>query len=264
MTLDILLQVFLLRTGSVNDGQAMLATTATTESGKMDPGSEISAFPNLNALIMSHSTTTTSTYLLQKYSKSYPKTGTQSNIQSSEWQHFTNAIIRLALDIKKAEDGQLESVRLRILWSMNPTDDGSDQNDVVFVRSSSSFFETVLTVSSIQEDLDLLSFSSPSMQGKSKRPIQGLPLKAVYRDSVVGIRYLHSRVSTNPVRWFYRWNTKLTNSDLSTIPNHFQFHHRYPAIHSLHTNCMPLQSKLGGYTRTCPRTSYCPKSRYPR
>lgn len=78
--------------------------------------------------IMAHSTTATSTYPLAKYSRSYP---TQES-QASEWQHFTNPVIRLVLDVKKAT--QLESVRLRILWSMDPTHvaSNSDQTEMVF------------------------------------------------------------------------------------------------------------------------------------
>ncbi|KAK7472646.1 hypothetical protein VKT23_000759 [Stygiomarasmius scandens] len=121
----------------------------------------------------SHSTTATTTYVLQKYSRSYPSTKENNN---SEWQHFTNPTIRLVLDIKKSSDAKLESVRLRIIWSMNASnDDLSDRNEVVF------------------EDIDLLSFSSLS----SCNQAQGLPLKAVYRDSIVGIRYLISRDTSN-------------------------------------------------------------------
>lgn len=47
-----------------------------------------------------------------------------------------------------------------------------------------------LTVS-IQEDIDLLTLSCLPQPRAPKQPTQGLPLKAVYRDTVVGIRYLH-------------------------------------------------------------------------
>jgi len=84
------------------------------------------------ATMSSHSTTATATYVLQKYSRSYPPTKENNN---SEWQHFTNPTIRLILDIKKSSDAKLESVRLRIIWSMNASnDDLSDRNEVVFVR----------------------------------------------------------------------------------------------------------------------------------
>jgi hypothetical protein len=80
---------------------------------------------------MAHSTTATSTYVLAKYSRSYP---TQES-QPSEWQHFTNPVIRLVLDVKKATE--LESVRLRILWSMDPAHvaSDSDQREMVFASS---------------------------------------------------------------------------------------------------------------------------------
>ncbi|KAK0461315.1 uncharacterized protein EV420DRAFT_193608 [Desarmillaria tabescens] len=125
---------------------------------------------------MSTSTTATSTFTLQKYSRSYPTS------TGSEWQHFTNPTIRLVLDAKNASGGDLESVRLRIIWTMDNGDpmDTTAGNQVLF------------------EDLDLLSFSSLPFR-QHQRQSQGLPLKAVYRDLVVGIRYLHPReYSANP------------------------------------------------------------------
>ncbi|KAG7446330.1 uncharacterized protein BT62DRAFT_931784, partial [Guyanagaster necrorhizus] len=125
---------------------------------------------------MSTSTTATSTFVLHKYSRSYP-TSTASN-----WQHFTNPTIRLVLDAKNASGGELESVRLRIIWTM----DNGDPMDTT--AGSQVLFE----------DLDLLSFSSLPFR-QHQRQSQGLPLKAVYRDLVVGIRYLHPReYSANP------------------------------------------------------------------
>ncbi|KAI6121716.1 hypothetical protein F5141DRAFT_531558 [Pisolithus sp. B1] len=44
-----------------------------------------------------------------------------------------------------------------------------------------------------QEDLELLSFSSLSAFRTPNGSEQGLPLRAVYRDAVVGIRYLHPK-----------------------------------------------------------------------
>jgi len=89
---------------------------------------------------MNHSTTGTSTYLLCKYSRSYPTKRTQSSQLglevASDWQHFTNPIIRLVLDVKKARNGEIDSVRLRILWQMNSdsglSGDVPNQPDVVF------------------------------------------------------------------------------------------------------------------------------------
>jgi len=90
---------------------------------------------NLRATLMAHSTTATSTYVLAKYSRSYPsKTSTQSQDTSSEWQHFTNPLISLILDIKKSDDNELESMRLRILWRINHDgpEDSLNNTEVVF------------------------------------------------------------------------------------------------------------------------------------
>lgn len=55
--------------------------------------------------------------------------------------------MRLLLDVKKSTNGELESIQLRILWSMNSGTDlmDADQRDVVFVRSS-HFGPHILTV----------------------------------------------------------------------------------------------------------------------
>ncbi|EGO25672.1 hypothetical protein SERLADRAFT_407970 [Serpula lacrymans var. lacrymans S7.9] len=137
---------------------------------------------------MSHFTTVTATYILVKYSRSYPSSAPSSQAQTSsdvDWQHFVNPVIKLYLDVKKSSTGELVSVRLRIAWFMDDRTEDVDRREVVF------------------EDLELLSFSSLSPPNPQAAQIeQGLPLKAVYRDSVVGIRYLHPRVigpGTHPV-----------------------------------------------------------------
>ncbi|KAF8904425.1 hypothetical protein CPB84DRAFT_1845378 [Gymnopilus junonius] len=142
---------------------------------------------------MNHSTTGTFTYVLSKYSRSYPAKRANQNSQtqtrtgselSSDWQHFTNPIIHLVLDVESTSNGEIRSVRLRILWQLNvDLDTAYNQADMVFARRfRSSFFSATLS-------------NTPR-----KNQAEGLPLKAVYRDSVVGIRYLHSREdSTTPV-----------------------------------------------------------------
>jgi len=92
--------------------------------------------------LMPHSTTGTTSYVLIKYSRSYPTKRVAQNALSesqngtefaSEWQHFTNPTIRLILDIKTMPNGETESVRLRILWQMNSgQESGYNQQDVVF------------------------------------------------------------------------------------------------------------------------------------
>ncbi|KAF8444597.1 hypothetical protein L210DRAFT_3620152 [Boletus edulis BED1] len=131
---------------------------------------------------MSHYITTSASYVLNKYSRSYPSAsslqGTQATVES-EWQHFTNPPMRIILEAKKSPSGQLVSMRLKILWNVHTEADDLhiEQREVVF------------------EDLELLSFSSlPTFQTSATlQSDQGLPLKAVYRDAVVGIRYLHPR-----------------------------------------------------------------------
>ncbi|GBE81165.1 hypothetical protein BKA93DRAFT_755996 [Sparassis latifolia] len=124
---------------------------------------------------MSFSNTATTTYHLVKYSRSYPQPS--GAVGPEEWQHFVNPILRLALDVKKSPGGDLESFRLRVLWSLDSQTDSAnaDQREVVF------------------EDLELLSFSSLPSSISQGSTAQGLPLKAVYRDAVVGVRYLHPR-----------------------------------------------------------------------
>lgn len=98
---------------------------------------------------MSLSTTSTATYVLLKYSRSYPPpsqlTGPSQQSQSQQpsgedWQHFTNPVIKLTLDIKKRATGELDAYRLRIVWSLNGTAEPDamdvDQRDVVFVSGS--------------------------------------------------------------------------------------------------------------------------------
>lgn len=128
---------------------------------------------------MSLHTTTTALFALTKYSRSYGGGATHSQHASeNEWQHFTNPVMKLLLDVKKCpSSGELLSLRLRILWciDMQAIDMQVDQREVVF------------------EDLELLSFSSLSAFQTQNGSEQGLPLRAVYRDAVVGIRYLHPK-----------------------------------------------------------------------
>lgn len=194
---------------------------------------------------MSFSTTTTSSaYVLSKYSKSYP-TSAES---SAEWQHFVNPVIRLVLDVRKRSDGgELESVRLRILWSMN-SDDATGANDVVFV--SQSFFADSSFVSQygIKEDLELLSFASfLSRPSQRSNLSQGLPLKAVYRDNVVGIRYLYQRENDPTTVLAISSQATFTRTDacceeFPPFSSHLLVYPGCYAIYRLYKLCMPLQS----------------------
>jgi hypothetical protein len=97
---------------------------------------------------MSRSTTGTSSYILSKYSRSYPlaakpkrtinntQTQTQPGLETtSEWQHFTNPVIRLVLDVKTSSSAEIESVRLRIMWHINSDIENDSNNSAVTFAS---------------------------------------------------------------------------------------------------------------------------------
>ncbi|KIK48101.1 hypothetical protein CY34DRAFT_72839 [Suillus luteus UH-Slu-Lm8-n1] len=129
---------------------------------------------------MAQFTTTTVSHSLAKYSRSHPSSQSQNSATDAEWQHFVHPVINLYLDAKKSSAGNLVSVRLRIVWNFDSSTNSTDvdQREIAL------------------EDLDLLSFSSISnSRTDSGQPDHGLPLKAVYRDAVVGIRYLLPRTA---------------------------------------------------------------------
>ena len=81
---------------------------------------------------MLRSVVTTGSYTINKYSRSYtsPLVHTQSQDPGTtqlDWQHFTNPVITLTLDVKKSMDNNFESVRLRVLWNMNMGHDGVER-----------------------------------------------------------------------------------------------------------------------------------------
>ncbi|KXN90996.1 hypothetical protein AN958_03063 [Leucoagaricus sp. SymC.cos] len=121
---------------------------------------------------MAYTTTATTTYSLMKYSRSYPA----GNSSSVDWQHFTNPVLRLILDVTKTEKSELCSVRIKVVWTIQ-------NGGIITVNDKSEI-----------EDVDLLAFSS--IQPKQGAPMN-VPLKAVYRDTTVGIRYLHPLDATN-------------------------------------------------------------------
>ncbi|KAI0661276.1 hypothetical protein C8Q70DRAFT_969988 [Cubamyces menziesii] len=136
---------------------------------------------------MSLSTTTTATYELVKYSRAYNHSTptTPSEQAELQWQHFVNPVIKLTMDTRKDTTGHLESYRLRIVWtfSADPHAMDVDQREVVF------------------EDLDLVTYSAmPNLQAS----MHGIPLKAVYQDAVVGLRYQHPRVAPTGATPQYR------------------------------------------------------------
>jgi hypothetical protein len=99
---------------SIDSSRAAYATAITSES-TMSQRSSISS----------------STDILLKYSRAYLS---QTN---NDWQHFTNPVIRVHLDVKKSlATDELESVRLRVLWTMESGANAMDvdQGEFIFVR----------------------------------------------------------------------------------------------------------------------------------
>ncbi|KAF7363855.1 hypothetical protein MSAN_01043500 [Mycena sanguinolenta] len=131
-------------------------------------------------------TTETTTYVLEKYSRAY--TPKQSS-GSSEWQHFTNPILRLILDSKLSPEKTADSsLRMRVVWTM-------DSNQEV-----------------VLEDLDLLAFSS--LKDSSSKP-ESTPLKVVYRDTTFGLRYLYVPESTESQKVYRRFQVSFTTASLA-------------------------------------------------
>ena len=62
----------------------------------------------------------------------------------SEWQHFTNPVIRLVLDVKTSSSAEIESVRLRILWHMNSDLENNTNNSAVAFASLFGFINSLL------------------------------------------------------------------------------------------------------------------------
>ena len=89
------------------------------------------------SVCMSRSTISTTTHLISKYSRAYSTNPTGSQNRDGEWQHFSNPILKVVLDVRRSEAGdRLESFRLRVLWNMNAEGDAMDvdQREFVFVR----------------------------------------------------------------------------------------------------------------------------------
>ncbi|KAJ7256458.1 hypothetical protein B0H12DRAFT_1232793 [Mycena haematopus] len=134
-------------------------------------------------------TTETTTYVLEKYSRAYTS---KKPSGSSEWQHFTNPVLRLILDSKLFPENTADSsLRMRIVWTM----DGNQ--DVVL------------------EDLDLLAFSSLKDSSTGKDRSDNSPLKGVYRDTTFGLRYLHVPESTDSQKVYRRFQVSFTTLSLA-------------------------------------------------
>ncbi|KAJ7864828.1 hypothetical protein B0H14DRAFT_3862462 [Mycena olivaceomarginata] len=135
----------------------------------------------------SSSCTETTTYTLEKYSRAY---ASKKPTGSSEWQHFTNPVLRLILDSKLSPGSANSSLRMRIVWTME------GNQDVIL------------------EDLDLLAFSSlkdSSFKDKSDSSL----LKGVYRDTTFGLRYLYVPESTDSQKVYRRFQVSFASPSVA-------------------------------------------------
>ncbi|KAL5523884.1 hypothetical protein ACEPAG_8057 [Sanghuangporus baumii] len=137
---------------------------------------------------MSRTTSSKNIFTLTKYSRATSRQ--QDNLQGSQmpkgdcdWQHHTQPVLRLLLETRKSAQGVPEQMRLRIVWSVSnghaPAANNKmpQQENVIF------------------EDIDLLVVRKHI----HPFPTQGLPLKAVFRDNMIGIRFLPPDAkSSNP------------------------------------------------------------------
>ncbi|KLO14618.1 hypothetical protein SCHPADRAFT_939415 [Schizopora paradoxa] len=117
------------------------------------------------------------TYSLEKYSKAIHQTRLESQSTQGpgandlEWQHHTPANLQLQLETRSPVQGSFDSVRLKIVWVKGretQVDGTRAQENVVY------------------EDVDIISIRSFNY------PFQfnGSPIKAVYRENMIGFRYL--------------------------------------------------------------------------
>ena len=90
--------------------------------------------------LMSRSTISTTAQPISKYSRAYSTNPTGSQNPDGEWQHFSNPVLKVVLDVKRSEAvDRLESFRLRVLWNINAEGDAMDvdQREFIFVRRAS-------------------------------------------------------------------------------------------------------------------------------
>ncbi len=85
-------------------------------------------------------TTNTGSYIIEKYSRSYPSLSAQTQSQDltarqPEWEHFAHPNMSLTLDVKKSMDNTYESVRLRIIWDKMNMERGGTRGEIIMVGS---------------------------------------------------------------------------------------------------------------------------------
>ncbi|THH09384.1 hypothetical protein EW145_g2046 [Phellinidium pouzarii] len=126
---------------------------------------------------MAHQPTSKNIFTLTKYSRAVFK---QDGSQMRQfWHHHTQPTLRLLLEMRKSVQGVLESARIRVVWTVD--------RGTAFPNNKSSQENVII------DDIDLLTIR----RHVRPFPTQGLPLKAVFRDNMIGIRYLPPQAQSN-------------------------------------------------------------------
>ncbi|KZT41445.1 hypothetical protein SISSUDRAFT_279746 [Sistotremastrum suecicum HHB10207 ss-3] len=131
-------------------------------------------------------TTKQNVWIVSRYSRSYPE------VTDGAWQHYQydTPPIRVLLEQTETENSALPSIRLRILWQIQ--DGQGNQNEIVF------------------EDIDLLEYSKRSFPNLSAS--RSLPIRALYKDNTVGLKYLNLALPSNATPDFRRIQIIFSNA----------------------------------------------------
>lgn len=185
-------------------------------------------------LSMSSYTTSTNTYVILKYSRSWPDLG---GGQSSEWEHVNSPRLRIRLNIVTPSDSAEGHPRycLKVfddLSSSQTLQSSQTLSENVWVSRSSWFaVGRLIFFQRFQEEVDLTSFS----ELRAPYPIAGTPLRAVYRDKTVAFRYIfpcgsggHSQVGSLTSSFcgylFDKFEIILLSKPAEAVHRRFQVH----------------------------------------
>ncbi len=138
---------------------------------------------------MSQATTTATTWTVAKYSRCYAN---GLALTSNDWQHYTTPTMHLTLERTTASDGAIVSVRLRVVWRLDDANMDLAPRTTLSLQVVEYRHHICANPVPIKENLDLLEYSthhqfSDTTHGASG---QGMPLRAVYGDKAVALRYL--------------------------------------------------------------------------
>ena len=103
------------------------------ETVSAQPRRKLNLLPLAISRMSQASTTNTTSWTVNKYSRCYANTTT---VSAQDWQHYSTPTITLVLDQTTDAHGSCTSIRLRIIWRMDTRglDPGATEQ-ITFVRS---------------------------------------------------------------------------------------------------------------------------------